>query len=194
MRTKFEYYSEDTLISGRIAAAMVKGVKLHKGRTATIKHYAANNQETNRYTYNSIVSQRASSEIYLKGFEICVKESKPKVFMSSYNLINGEHSSQTKDIQTYILRDEWGFDGFVMTDWYATGGMESGKEKYSVAYASGNIKARNDMTMPGSKSDIEDILSALSNLDHPYHITRATLQLSAKNILNTILELTKFKQ
>ena len=85
---------------------MVKDVKLHKGCTATIKHYAANNQETNRYTYNSIVSQRALREIYLKGFEICVKESKPKVFMSSYNLINGEHSSQTKDIQTYILRDE----------------------------------------------------------------------------------------
>ena len=103
----FEYYSEDPFLSGHIRSAIIKGVQKHSGCGTTIKYYACNNQETNRHTSNSVVSQRALREIYLKPFEICVKEAQTKAIMSSYNLINKEHSCNSKDIQTHILRDEW---------------------------------------------------------------------------------------
>lgn len=185
----FEYYSEDPLISGKMAAAITRGVQSHRRKAVTIKHFAANNQETNRNASNSVVSERALREIYLKGFEICVREASPKAVMSSYNLVNGEHTCQIKDLQTYVLRDEWGFDGFVMTDWSVTKGLTKGDKKYPVAYASGIVKAGNDMTMPGNRNDIMDILKALEDQRHPYSITRAQLQLSAKRILSTILSM-----
>ena len=185
----FEYYSEDPLISGKMAAAITRGVQSHRGKAVTIKHFAANNQETNRNASNSVVSERALREIYLKGFEICVREASPKAVMSSYNLVNGEHTCQIKDLQTHVLRDEWGFDGFVMTDWSVTKGLAKGDKKYSVAYASGIVKAGNDMTMPGNRNDVMDILKALEDQRHPYSITRAQLQLSAKRILSTILSM-----
>ena len=185
----FEYYSEDPLLSGSIAAAMTLGVQAHKGCATTIKHFACNNQETNRYFSNSRVSERALREIYLKGFEICVKRAQPHFIMTSYNLINGEHACNSKDIQTYTLRDEWGFEGVVMTDWLVTGGMGASGEKWPCASAAGNVKAGNDITMPGIPSEKADMQKALADSTHPYTLSRAELQLSAKRVLGMILKL-----
>lgn len=185
----FEYYSEDPFISGRMAASVTKGVQKHPGCAATIKHYACNNQETNRFFSNSNVSERAMREIYLKGFEICVKEAKPCFIMTSYNLINGEHACNSKNILTDVLRDEWGYEGVVMTDWLVTGGMGARGEKWPCASAAGNVKAGNDITMPGMLSDKKDILNALCNNEHPYALTRADLQQCAVRILGMILKL-----
>ncbi len=185
----FEYYSEDPLISGRVAAGITFGVQLHKGCITTIKHFACNNQETNRYFSNSLVSERALREIYLKGFEICVKTSQPGALMTSYNLINGEHACNRKDLVTAILRDEWGYDGIVMTDWLVTGGVDLGKGRHPYASAAGCVKAGNDITMPGMPSDREDIMKALSDPEHPYTLTRAELQVCAGRVLRMILKL-----
>ena len=185
----FEYYSEDPLISGRMAADITLGVQAHKGCATTIKHYAFNNQETNRYFSNSLISERAIREIYLKGFEICVKTSQPHFIMTSYNLINGEHTCNNYDLNTAILRDEWGYQGVVMTDWLVTGGMGPKGSKHICASAAGCVKAGNDITMPGMPSDKRDILQALSDEHHPYHLTRAELQTCAKRVLDKILEL-----
>lgn len=187
----FEYYSEDPVVSGRMAAAITKGVQKHPGRATTIKHFACNNQETNRYFSNSIVSMRAMREIYLKGFEICVKEAQPHFIMTSYNLINGEHACNRKDLLTNILRNEWGFEGVVMTDWLVTGGMGRSGGKWPCASAAGNVKAGNDITMPGIPSDKRDILDALNNPEHPYAITRNDLLACAKRVLKEILILVK---
>ncbi len=189
----FEYYSEDPLISGVMAAAITIGVQAHKGCGTTIKHFACNNQETNRFVSNSVVSERALREIYLRGFEICVKKSQPHSLMSSYNLINGEHTCNSKDLLTYVLRDEWNFEGIVMTDWYAANSImvaANGREnKYSVGIASGCVKAGNDITMPGSSDDKKQILEALERTDGEYPITKAELQRNAKRVLEAILKL-----
>ncbi len=185
----FEYYSEDPYLSGCMAAGITAGVQAHKGCATTIKHYACNNQETNRYFSNSVVGERALREIYLKGFEICVKKAQPHFVMSSYNLINGEHACSLKDIQTCTLRDEWGFAGVVMTDWLVTGGMGQKGGKWPCASCAGNVKAGNDLTMPGLPSDKADIMKALEDSSHPYALTRAELQLSAKRIAEMIRKL-----
>ena len=185
----FEYYSEDPLVSGKMAAAITKGVQKHPGRATTIKHFACNNQETNRYFSNSIVSMRAMREIYLKGFEICVKEAQPHFIMTSYNLINGEHACNLRYLLTDILRKEWGFEGVVMTDWLVTGGMGPASGKWPCASAAGDVKAGNDITMPGIPSDKKDIMDALENPDHPYALTRNDLLTSAMRVLNMILKL-----
>ncbi len=156
----FEYYSEDPVLSGKTAAAITRGVQRHPGCAVTVKHFACNNQETNRFGSNSIVSQRALREIYLKGFEICVKESAPKALMSSYNLLNGTHTANRRDLLTDILRDEWAFSGFVMTDWSTTGnGLNKGK--YGPSSAAQCIRAGNDLIMPGSRADVDGILDGL---------------------------------
>lgn len=189
----FEYYSEDPLVSGLVAAAVTNGVQKHKGCGTTIKHFALNNQETNRMASNSIVSERALREIYLRTFEICLRESEPAAVMSSYNLVNGEHANNSKDIQTYVLRDEWGYKGAVMTDWYAVGGMMAAaggrKDKHPAGLASGCIHAGNDLVMPGMAADFEEILSAVDNPETKYPITRAELQVTAKRVLEMVCKL-----
>ena len=189
----YEYYSEDPVVGGRIAAAITNGVQKHKGCGTTIKHFALNNQETNRMASNSIVSERALREIYLRTFEICIRESAPAAVMSSYNLVNGEHANNSKDIQTHVLRDEWGYEGAVMTDWYAVGGMiaaAGGREnKHPAGLASGCIHAGNDLVMPGMEADFEEMLSAVDNPEAKYPITRAELQVTAKRVLEMILKL-----
>lgn len=185
----FEYFSEDPHLSGCVAADITSSVQRHEGCATTIKHYACNNQETNRYFSNSNLGERALREIYLKGFEICVKKSQPHFLMTSYNLINGEHACSTRDIQTCTLRDEWGFEGVVMTDWLVTGGMGARGAKWPCASCAGNIKAGNDITMPGIPTDKEDIMKALTDPSHPYALSRAQLQLSARRVLGMILKL-----
>lgn len=187
----FEYYSEDPLLSGLIGAAMTAGIQDHQGCAVAVKHFACNNQETNRYVSNSIVGERALREIYLKAFEICVRESQPHAIMSSYNLINGEHACSSKDVQTYVLRDEWGFRGLVMTDWLVTRSLlaeSSGRQnKYPIASAAGCIKAGNDLVMPGGPTDLANIMRALADERHPYPLTKAELQVAAMRILEKIL-------
>ena len=174
----FEYYSEDPLISGKTAAAVTRGVQGHPGCAVTIKHFACNNQETNRFGSNSVLSQRALREIYLKGFEICVKEADPKALMTSYNLLNGIHTANRGDLITTVLRGEWGFEGVVMTDW----GTTNDKFNLGVYGASSPalcIKAGNDLMMAGSKEDVEGILSGLRNGS----LSRQALEACAGRIL-----------
>ncbi len=133
---------------------MTKGVQSKKGCGTTIKHFACNNQEDNRMGSNSILSERALREIYLKGFEIAVKESKPMSIMTSYNLINGIHAANCRDTCTAAARQEWGFDGVIMTDWTTT---ENGPD----CTASGCMRAGNDLVMPGQFSDHDNIRKEL---------------------------------
>ena len=152
----FEYYSEDPVLSGLCAAAMTDGVQSADGIGTTIKHFACNNQEDNRMGSDSILSERALREIYLKGFEIAVKKSHPMSIMTSYNLINGVHAANSYDLCTKAARCEWGFDGVIMTDWTTT---MQGPE----CTASGCMRAGNDLVMPGAASDHEDIRRALAD-------------------------------
>ncbi len=138
----FEYYSEDPFVAGKMAAAMVRGIQ-SQGVAATPKHFACNNKETNRLASNSIVSERALREIYIKGFEICVKESSPKLIMTAYNIINGLYSSENAELLTGILRKEWGYKGAVTTDWY------------NWANHTNEVIAGNDIKMPFLKKDNE---------------------------------------
>lgn len=187
----YEYYSEDPVVSGTISAAVTKGVQQHQGCGTAIKHFTLNNQETNRTASNSIVSERAMREIYLRNFERSLKECAPLAVMSSYNLVNGIHTNNSRELQTYVLRNEWGYEGLVMTDWYAVGDMLSmasaRKNKHECSWASGCIYAGNDLIMPGMKENYEDIMSAIENMEARYPITKAELQTTAKRVLKLML-------
>lgn len=152
----FEYYSEDPLLSGRLAGAMTKGVQSQGGVGTTIKHFACNNQEDNRMASDSVVSERALREIYLKGFEHAVVEQQPLAIMTSYNLINGVHAANNYDLCTKVARDEWGFKGVIMTDWTTTHYGED-------CTASGCMRAGNDLVMPGIQNDHENIRQELAD-------------------------------
>lgn len=182
----FEYYSEDPLISGKMAAGITRGVQSHPGCGVTVKHFVCNNQETNRFRSNSIVSERALRDIYLKGFEIVIKEAAPAALMTSYNLLNGEHTSQRRDLNVTVLREEWGYEGMVMSDWVTTGFGGAIQKKYPYACASGSVKGGNDIFMPGTILDHKDLLESLDNPEAEYPLTRENLLECAAHVVSSV--------
>ncbi len=172
----YEYYSEDPLLSGKMAAAMVKGIQSN-GIGASVKHFAANNQESYRYFNDAQVSKRALREIYLKGFEIAIKESDPWMVMSSYNRLNGKYTSENKELLTDILRNEWGFNGVVVSDW--AGGQD----------AAAQIAAGNDMIQPGNKQRYGQIMEALQKQE----LKEEDLDTSVKRVLDYIFKTPAWK-
>lgn len=186
----FEYYSEDPLLSGKMAAAMTKGVEKHKGCGVTLKHFVCNNQETNRMRSNSMVNERALRDIYMKGFEFVIRACQPAAIMTSYNLLNGEHTSQRKDLLHTVLREEWDYQGTVISDWVVSSIVPGKERKYPAAVASGAIAAGNDLMMPGSPSDYADLMNALENQDAEYPVTREELENCADSVLRLVVRLT----
>ena len=172
----FEYYSEDPLVVGKTAAAYIKGVQSN-GVGTSIKHFAANNQETNRMNNDAHISQRALREIYLKGFEIAIKESQPWTVMTSYNYINGTYTSESKDLVETILRDEWGFEGTVMTDWF--GGKDGATQMW----------AGNDMLQPGKKEQFDSIVVGVKS----GKLAEADLDRSVRRTLNLVEKSPRFQ-
>lgn len=171
----FEYYSEDPLLAGKITAAMITGVQSN-GVGTSLKHFALNNQETNRTNNNVIGNPRTFREIYLKPFEIAIKESHPWTVMTSYNKINGTYTSERADLLTEILRHEWGFNGMVMTDWY--GGQ----------HATMQMEAGNDLLMPGKLSQREELRKAILN----GNLSMEIIDRNIKNILEYIIKTPRF--
>ena len=172
----FEYFSEDPLLSGKMSAAYVRGVQ-RNGVGVSIKHYAANSQEVNRQQNDSRINPRALRELYLKGFEIAVRESDPWTVMSSYNRLNGDFTQQSRDLLTTILRDEWGFNGIVMTDW--------GNKEGTVAA----VNAGNDLMEPGMENEIERIIAGVKD----GRISQEQLDANVRRMLQYIVRTPRFK-
>ena len=172
----FEYFSEDPLLSGKMASAYVKGIQKNDVGVS-VKHYAVNNQETNRNEDNARVSERALREIYLKNFEIAIKESEPWTVMSSYNQLNGEYTQQKKDLLTTILRDEWGYKGIVMTDW----GSKAGTVK--------SAWSGNDLMEPGNQTEIDRIVAGVKDGS----LAIEDVDRNVRNMLNYIVKTPAFK-
>ncbi len=170
----FEYYSEDPLISGKMAAAITKGVQSMGGVGVSVKHFCCNNQEDNRYANSSNVSQRALREVYLRAFHIAVTEGKPWTVMSCYNLVNGTYVCNSRELVTGVLRDEWGFDGLVMSDWSACD-----KATYY-----GAINAGNDLIMPGNEQIQKKLLQELKE----GKVDRTALDISVSRVLELIFK------
>ncbi|MCQ2982952.1 MAG: glycoside hydrolase family 3 C-terminal domain-containing protein [Treponemataceae bacterium] len=180
----FEYYSEDPLVSGVIAAAITKGVQAAPGVGTTIKHFAANNQEDNRTGSNSVVSERALREIYLRGFEIAIKSAQPMAIMTSYNLINGTHTANSYCLNTECARNEWGFAGIIMTDWTTTSTRYA---NHSVSHLCG--KSGNDLIMPAHQDDVTDYKAAFAEGT----ITRAEAEECCFRMIRLLLQTSRME-
>ena len=170
----FEYYSEDPLLCGKMAAAISKGVQSRRGCYVTIKHFCCNNQEDNRNHMNANVNERALREIYLRGFRIAVQEGNAKALMTSYNKVNGVYANNSYDLLTKVLRNEWGFDGVVMTDWFATG--------KDVGSHTAAIEAGNDLIMPGGKGVVRELKKKLKTGE----LDKTSLRRCAANVIRGI--------
>lgn len=181
----FEYYSEDPLVSGMMAAGITRGVQQHKGCGTTIKHYAANNKEYNRYCNDSIVSERAMRQIYTKGFGICVRESQPKAVMTSYNLLNGQHTAEHRGLIEDILRREYGFAGIVMTDW-VTQMAGDPKSAHRNSLPEHVAAAGGDLFMPGGKADFTNLKKGIDSGVVSLH----QVKVNATRVLKMARELT----
>ena len=173
----FEYFSEDPLVSGLCAAAMTRGVQSVDGVGCTIKHFACNNREDERMQSDSIISERALREIYLKGFEIAIKEGSPKALMTSYNLVNGTHAANSADLCWKVARCEWGYAGLIMTDWTTT---TQGDD----CTAAGCIRAGCDLVMPGDRRDIENLTHEFATGDLAFE----DLQRSAARVVDAVFK------
>ena len=188
----FEYFSEDPLLTGKIAASVVRGVQ-SQGLSCCPKHFACNNQETKRNTNDSRVSQRALREIYLRCFEIVVKEASPNVIMTSYNKINGVWSHYNYDLVTTVLRKEWGFDGVIVTDWWMR--KSKSPEFPKLRDNAYRVRAQVDVLMPGNMGHLHKSYHSdgtlLKTVGRPDGMTRAEMQRTAKNVLNLILKTRK---
>ena len=185
----FEYFSEDPLVSGKIAAAIVRGIQ-SVGVSACPKHFACNNQEYNRWHNDSVVSQRALREIYLKGFEICVKESAPKNIMTSYNKINGVWGHYHYDLVTTILRGEWGYQGNVITDWWMR--PSRSPEFPAMRDNAYRVRAQVDVLMPGGRHASvrrKPDGTLLKTYGKENGITLGEMQLCARNVLLCVMDL-----
>ena len=186
----FEYYSEDPLVTGLCAAADTKGVQSIDGKGVTIKHFACNNQEDNRMFSNSHVSVRALRDIYLRGFEIAVKLAQPFCVMASYNLLNGIHTANNYELIQSVLRDEWDYEGAVMTDWFSSFedveflGYDEKKLKYPPAFSRLCVYAGCDMQMPGCAKNAEDIVTAVNH----GRLTLADVQSAAMNVVRLAIK------
>ena len=189
----FEYYSEDPLLTGLTAAAYVRGVQ-SRGVSACPKHLACNNQETMRWVNDSRVSQRALREIYLRGFRICVEQSRPRTIMTSYNKINGQWAHYNYDLVTTILRGEWGYEGLVITDWWMRYAPDPLFE--ALADSATRVRAQVDVLMPGGRTYTstraeghDDAVLACYDPEDASgeHLTLGELQRTARNVLRMAL-------